>query len=101
MKKKLAEGHARLEVQAYVALEEEFIAVAKPEDLRPEDLAAYDKVRSDGLGVCARCRWLSGCHCCDERKAWGYYCRATLWHEAHEAVRPKAKPRGRPKKAAA
>ena len=101
LKKKVAEGNARMEVSAYVALEDEFIAVAKPEDLRLEDREAYDIVRCEGLGVCARCRWLSGCQSCDERKAWDYACRSTLWNEAHEAVRPKAKPRGRPKKAAA
>ena len=101
VKKKVAEGDARLEVSAYVALEDEFIAVAKPEDLRLEDREVYDQVRCEGLGVCARCRWLSGCQSCDERKAWGFACRSTLWNEAHEAVRPKAKPKGRPKKAAA
>ena len=87
-----------MEKEAYVALEDEFIAVAKPEDLREEDREFYENVRKLGLGVCGRCRWVTGCHVCDEAKAWGYACRSTLWHTAHEAVRPKAKPRGRPQK---
>ena len=100
VKRKIAEAPARLEVEAYVALEEEFVAVAKPEDLRQEDREAYEEVRGVGVGVCGRCKWRYGCASCDEGKAWGYACRSTLWHTAHEAVRPKAKPRGRPKKAA-
>ena len=92
---------ARLEVEAYRALEDEFIAVAKPEDLRDVDKKFYEKVRSEGRGVCSRCRWLSGCQSCDGDKAWGFACRLTLWNTAHEAVRPKAKPKGRPMKAAA
>ena len=75
--------------------------MAAPEDLRAQDREAYEAVRIGGLGVCARCRWVSGCHACDEVKAWGFYCRSTLWNTADEAVRPKAKPKGRPKKAAA
>ena len=101
VKQRLAEAPARLEVEAYRALEDEFIAVAKPEDLRDVDKKFYEKVRSEGRGVCSRCRWLSGCQSCDGEKAWGYACRSTLWNTAHEAVRPKAKPKGRPTKAAA
>ena len=101
MKQKLAEGPARLEVEEYRALEDEFIAVAEPEDLRPADRELWESVRLGGLGICARCRWASGCQSCDEVKAWGFACRSTLWQAADEAVRPKAKPRGRPKKAAA
>ena len=98
---RLAEAPARLEDRAYRLLEDEFIAVAKPEDLRPEDREIYEKVRVSGLGLCGRCRYLSGCQSCDEVKAWGFACRSTLWHTAHEAVRPKARPKGRPKRAAA
>ena len=98
VKQKIAEAPARLEREAYVALEEEFIAVAKPEDLREIDKAKYEAVRASGLGLCARCRWQFGCQSCDEEKAWSFACRSTLWHTANEAVRPKAKPRGRPKK---
>ena len=87
--------------EVYRALEEEFIQVAKPEDLRQEDRDIYEAVRGTGLGICGRCRWRAGCQSCDEVKAWGYACRSTLWHTAHEGVRPKAKPKGRPKKAAA
>ena len=100
VKKQLVEAPARLELEAYRALEDEFIAVAKPEDLREEDREIYENVRDKGLGVCARCRWLSGCQDCDEVKAWSFVCRTTLWNTAHEAVRPKAKPKGRPKNAA-
>ena len=98
VKQKLAVAPARVEKEAYVALEDEFIAVAQLEDLREEDRAAYEKVRAINAGICARCRWEKGCASCDEAKAWDYACRSTLWHTAHEAVRPKAKPRGRPKK---
>jgi len=101
VKKRLAEATARLGQEAYIAVEDEFIAVAKPEDLRAEDREAYDAVRMINLGICTRCRWSSGCHSCDEAKAWSFACRSTLWHTVHEAVRPKAKPKGRPKKAAA
>ena len=101
VKQSLAEGSTRLEAEAYQELEDQFIAVAQPEDLREEDREMNNKVRLEGVGICARCRWVSGCLACDEAKAWGYACRSTLWHTAHEAVRPKAKPRGRPKKAAA
>ena len=98
---RIAEAPARLETEAYRALEDEFIAVAKPEDLRPEDRKIYEAVRGTGLGLCARCRWMTGCQSCDEDKAWGFACRSTLWHTADEAVRPMAKPKGRPKKKAA
>ena len=99
--RRIAEAPARLEEEAYRVLEEEFIEVAKWEDLRQEDRAVYEVVRDTGVGLCSRCRWRSGCVSCDEVKAWGFACRSTLWHTAHEAVRPKAKPKGRPKKAAA
>ena len=98
---RIAEAPARLETKGYEVLEDEFIAVAKPEDLRQEDRDIYEAVRGTGLGLCGRCRWRSGCQSCDEVKAWAFACRSTLWHTAHEAVRPKAKPRGRPKRAAA
>ena len=97
VKAKLTAGSMRLEPQAYNEIENEFIAVASIEDLRPEDRAQYELVRMNGMGLCARCRWTSGCMSCDPDKAWGYACRNTLWHWASEAVRPKAKPRGRPK----
>ena len=100
VKQRISEAPARLEVEAYVQLEDEFIAVAKPEDLRKEDREMYENVRDEGLSVCGRCRWRSGCQDCDEVKAWSCACRTTLWNTAHEAVRPKAKPKGRPKKAA-
>ena len=98
---RIAEAPARLETEAYRALEDEFIAVAKPEDLRPEDREVYEAVRGSGLGICSRCRWMSGCQSCDEVKAWELAYRSTLWHTAHEDLRPKARPKGRPKKAAA
>ena len=97
---RIAEAPERLEAEAYRALEAEFIAVAKPEDLRSEDRESYEAVRGTGVGLCARCRWMSGCQSCDEEKAWGFACRSTLWHTAPEDLRPKARPRGRPKKAA-
>ena len=99
VKRAIAEAPARLEKNAYLALEDEFIAVATLEDLRLEDKVFYEKVRSQNHGICARCRWETGCLSCDEAKAWGYACRSTLWHTAHEDLRPQTKPRGRPNKA--
>ena len=99
VKKLLVEASARMEKEAYRALEDEFSAVAKPEDLRKEDTEMYENVRDEGLSVCGRCRWRFGCEECDEVKAWSFACRATLWNTACEAVRTKAKPKGRPKKA--
>ena len=98
VKQKIAEAPARLERKAYEALEKEFIAVAKPEDLREIDRKKYEAVKAEGLWICSRCKWMSGCEKCDEFKAWSFYCRSTLWHTANEALRPKAKPKGRPKK---
>ena len=96
----MAEAPKRLQREAYMQLEAEFTAVAKPEDLREQDRLNYEEVKGSVLGVCARCRWVSGCPSCDEAKAWSWACRQTLWHTANEAVRPKAKPKGRPKKTA-
>ena len=101
VRQRIAEAPTRLGTEAYRALEDEFIAVAKPEELRPEDREIYEAVRGTGWGLCARCHWKSGCPSCDEDKAWGFACRSTLWHRADEALRPKAKPKGRPKKQAA
>ena len=98
VKKKVVEAPERLESKAYVALEDQFIAVAQLEDLREKDRKAFEAVRDFGLGLCSRCKWISGCHDCDEEKAWSFYCRSTLWNAADEAVKPKIKPRGRPKK---
>ena len=97
---KLAAAPLRLDKKAYVDLEDEFIAVATLEDLRPQDRKQYEFVRATGAGVCGRCRWSTGCDQCDSDHAWSFLCRTTLWHTADEAVRPKAKPRGRPKKPA-
>ena len=93
----LASGTKRLEVQAYVEAEVEFMAVAKAEDLRPEDRAQFEKVKVEGVGICSRCRWISGCASSDEDEAWDFACRNTLWAAAAEAVRPGRKPRSRPK----
>ena len=98
---RIAEAPARLDKMAWGVLEDEFIAVAKPKDLRAEDFEVYEAVRITAQGICSRCRWLTGCQSCDEAMAWGSACRSTLWHTANEAVRPKARPKGRPKKAAA
>ena len=65
-------------------LEEEFIAVSKPADLRPQDREMYEAVRATGAGLCARCKWMSGCSSCDEGKAWSFACRSTLWHILEE-----------------
>jgi hypothetical protein len=65
VKKKIAEAPERLDTKTYEALEEAFIAVAKLEDLREQDRATYEAVRGVGMGICARCRWSSGCQSCD------------------------------------
>ena len=98
---RIAEAPARLGIPAYRALEDEFIAVAKPEELRSEDREIWEAVRGTGFGLCGRCHWMNGCDKCDEDKAWDFACRSTLWHTADEALRPSAKPKGRPKKRAA
>ena len=98
---RIAEAPARLGIPAYRALEDEFRAVAKPEELRSQDREIWEKVRGTGFGLCGRCHWMSGCEACDEEKAWDFACRSTLWNTADEALRPMAKPRGRPKKRAA
>ena len=100
VKKKIAEATVRLDPQTYKELEDAFIAAAKPEDLREQDREAYEAVRGVGIGVCSRCRFSYGCQSCDEAKAWSFACRSTLWHTSSEALRPKAKPRGRPKQEA-
>ena len=95
----VAEPEAKLSVEAYRALEDEFLKVAQPDDLRREDFEAYEKVTSVNWSLCARCKWVSGCDRCDEDKAWSFACRSTLWHSANEAQRPAAKPKGTPNKA--
>ena len=75
---RMAEAPARLRVEEYQELEDEFIRVAKPEDLRHEDFLMWAAVRDTGLGTCSKCRWGSGCLHCDVRKAWAYACRSTL-----------------------
>ena len=98
MKQTIAEAHVRLQQERYVALEEEFINVAEPEDLRLQDRAMFEAAKGLSIGVCARCRYTSGCQSCDEAKAWSYACRSTLWHPASEDMRPKSKPKERPNK---
>ena len=98
---RIAEAPTRIDKMAWEELEDEFMVVAKPEDLRAEDLEVYEAVKLTGAGICSRCRWMSGCQSCDDAKAWGHACRTTLWHTANEALRPKARPKGRPKKKAA
>ena len=97
VKAKLAAETSRLEAKTYIEVEDEFIAVAAIEDLRPQDRTHYENARGTGLGICSRCRWEYGCQDCEAEKAWGWACRNTLWHEASVSVRPKAKPRGGPK----
>ena len=65
---RIAEAPARLGTAAYIALEDEFIRVAKLEDLRPEDRNLYHSCTR--VGSCDRCRWMTGCDSCDEEKAW-------------------------------
>ena len=48
VRQRIAEAPSRLEVKAYRALEDEFIAVAKLEDLGPEDRRKHKAVRDTG-----------------------------------------------------
>ena len=43
------------------------------EDLPLDLRSKYNKVLTEGLGVCSRCRWRPGCLSCDPTKAWRYY----------------------------
>ena len=45
---------------------------AKVEDLGPAQQAHFRRVEATGVGVCAKCRWKSGCMNCDVEKAWNY-----------------------------
>ena len=81
----------------YRAIEDEFIKSAKLEDLREPYKQQYNGVRLIGPRVCTKCRWMSGCMACDEDKAWAWACRATLYEAMQVGIRPKAKPKGRPK----
>ena len=40
------------------------------EDLSQELKEHVVRVREEGLGVCSKCRWQSGCLACDGEKAW-------------------------------
>ena len=40
------------------------------EDLSQELKKHVVRVREQGLGVCSKCRWQSGCLACDGEKAW-------------------------------
>ena len=61
------------------------------EDVREEHRKPYEKVRSEGLGVCGSCRWTSGCLRCDEKKAWNYYVRQVLGLSGSVAKKSTAK----------
>ena len=79
-------------------LEDEFIANAAPEDLAKKFREKYERVRLTGVGVCGTCRWETGCINCDEAMTWAWACRNTLYEAMSAEVRPKARPRGRPRK---
>jgi hypothetical protein len=94
------------EVQANTEVQEEWsrnfqqelvVALAKEtfkvEELREEDRDKYLKVREEDMGICASCRWSSGCFRCSEPKAWDYYVWQALGLEGS-----KAKPRKSVKK---
>jgi hypothetical protein len=71
------------------------------EDLRPEFLMKYRKVVEEGIGVCSKCRWSSGCLNCDRSKAWPYYVRQELGMSTFEAKKKgagKAKAKMKPVK---
>jgi hypothetical protein len=41
-------------------------------DVGEEQKAHYIKVKAEGIGICSKCRWTSGCMNCDVEKAWVY-----------------------------
>ena len=63
-------------------------------DLRDEFLQPYLKVKEEGIGICGRCRFTSGCLSCDVSKAWAYWCKREL---GELGLKVGAKARGRPK----
>ena len=62
------------------------------EVLRPEHAEKVRRVVSNGLSICGKCRWQSGCHECDGRKCLRYWLRKEL---ATEAPRPVGRPKVR------
>ena len=91
-------GETPLGVPEWWALADDFMKVATTADLRPSDAAAYERVSREGMSVCTKCRFLTGCYRCSEPHAWSYYCRMTLWYSIESSLRPAAKPKGRPRK---
>ena len=89
---------APLSTPEYRKLEDEFARIATAEDLKEPYRGRYEALRGNSAGVCSKCRWQHGCLMCDEVKMWEYACRQTLYEALDVRVRPKAKPRGRPKK---
>ena len=62
------------------------------DDLAPQHQAAYLKVVEEGVGVCSKCRWRSGCLRCEPVKAWRYYVRLSLGLSAEDVKAAKKKP---------
>ena len=100
VEEQVAEVQERLSIPEYRVIEERFEAAATIDDLREPYRSNYEHVMMTGAGVCGRCSWTSGCDNCDEAKAWSFACRATLYEAMDTMVRPKAKPKGRPKRSA-
>ena len=44
-----------------------------------------EKVRKEGLGVCSKCRWQSGCLACDPEKAWKWAVSKDLGYSGRSA----------------
>ena len=96
--RELTTGHEeRISKPTYQLLEAAFIAKATVEDLSEEHRRHYEEVKHFGAGTCARCRWGNGCSSCEAIHAWEWACRCTLYEGLEEPVRPKPKPKGRPK----
>ena len=97
VEEQVAEVPDRLSIAEYRVTEERFEASATIDDLREPYRSNYEHVKMTGAGVCGRCSWTAGCDSCDEAKAWSFACRATLYEAMDTRMRPKAKPKGRPK----
>ena len=93
----IAAATRRYSEEEWKHCEENFTAVASVDELRWDHREKFESVKAKGMGICSRCRWLSGCQSCDVEKAWSWACRQTLWLRISEALKPAAKPKGRPK----
>ena len=95
---RIAAATSRYSDEEWKHCEESFTVAASVDDLKSIHRDEYERVKAVGIGICSRCRWLSGCQSCDKHKDGSWTCRQTLWSITNEALRPVAKPKGRPRR---